>query len=180
MAVDADRAGPTVSEPGEPRVTRPGVVGPGPLYAAGRDDELNDTSCAEERYVAVQLHAKLALDLAYLSDRRLTTDLGLVAQALSIRWLRRHNTACPGVGWPRRVPSRPPATAPAASCAPRDRVEHPAEAAQELLLVPDPVQLPTGHAMALTDVRQCLVTVHDVGTGREVVLHRIVGVRGER
>lgn len=67
---------------------RPGIIGPGALYAAERAAELNDTACAEERYVAVQLHAKLALDLGYLSDRRPATDLRLVARALRISWLR--------------------------------------------------------------------------------------------
>ncbi|WP_329262512.1 sugar transferase [Streptomyces sp. NBC_01478] len=67
---------------------RPGVIGPGALYVAERGGELDDTGRAEERYVALQLHAKLALDLAYLSDRRLTTDLRLVARAVSISWLR--------------------------------------------------------------------------------------------
>lgn len=67
---------------------RPGIIGPGALYAAARGGELEDTAGAEERYVALQLHPKLALDLAYLRDRRLAADLRLVAQALSISWLR--------------------------------------------------------------------------------------------
>jgi len=67
---------------------RPGIIGPGALYAAQRGSDLDDTNRAEERYVELQLHAKLSLDLAYLRDRRLVTDLRLVAQAMSLSWLR--------------------------------------------------------------------------------------------
>ncbi|MFI7402296.1 sugar transferase [Streptomyces sp. NPDC049541] len=63
---------------------RPGIVGPGALYVAKRGDELDVPGHAEELYVERQLHTKLALDLAYLRDRRLATDVQLVAQALCV------------------------------------------------------------------------------------------------
>ncbi|NUS14902.1 MAG: sugar transferase [Streptomyces sp.] len=75
---------------------RPGIIGPGALYVADRGSELADPARAEERYVELQLHPKLALDLDYLHDRRLAVDARLVASAVSVSWLR---------------PSRPPATA---------------------------------------------------------------------
>ncbi|MFI9150185.1 sugar transferase [Streptomyces sp. NPDC053367] len=60
---------------------RPGVIGPGALYAAHHEADLDDSLGAERLYVERQLHEKLALDLAYLHDRRLSTDLRLVGQA---------------------------------------------------------------------------------------------------
>jgi lipopolysaccharide/colanic/teichoic acid biosynthesis glycosyltransferase len=63
---------------------RPGVVGPGALYVTRRDGELGGAAGAEECYVELQLHTKLALDRAYLCDRRLRADLGLMARAVSI------------------------------------------------------------------------------------------------
>lgn len=68
---------------------RPGIIGPGALYVARRGRELDCAGRAEERYVALQLHTKLALDLAHLRDRRVGSDLRLVAAAVSVSWLRR-------------------------------------------------------------------------------------------
>ncbi|SNX65347.1 lipopolysaccharide/colanic/teichoic acid biosynthesis glycosyltransferase [Streptomyces sp. TLI_55] len=66
---------------------RPGIIGPGALYVAGRGGELADPAEAEKRYVELQLHPKLALDLDYLHDRHLGLDLRLVASAVSVSWL---------------------------------------------------------------------------------------------
>ncbi|MFH8933316.1 sugar transferase [Streptomyces griseosporeus] len=60
---------------------RPGIIGPGALYAARHCAELDGTDSAETQYVERQLHVKLALDLAYLRDRRPATDLRLLAEA---------------------------------------------------------------------------------------------------
>ncbi|MCH5670797.1 sugar transferase [Streptomyces gilvus] len=63
---------------------RPGIIGPGALYVANRGGELDVPGHAEELYVERQLHTKLALDLAYLRDRRLATDVRLVVRALCV------------------------------------------------------------------------------------------------
>lgn len=64
--------------------TRPGVLGPGALYGAGCTDELCAVSDPDAWYAAHQLHPKLALDLAYLEDRRLRTDLGLLVRTAGV------------------------------------------------------------------------------------------------
>jgi lipopolysaccharide/colanic/teichoic acid biosynthesis glycosyltransferase len=64
---------------------RPGVLGPGALlFAHEQSGELDTTSDPDAYYVAHHLHPKLALDLGYLSDRRLTSDLRLVGSALRV------------------------------------------------------------------------------------------------
>ncbi|MDN3025493.1 sugar transferase [Streptomyces sp. S.PB5] len=84
---------------------RPGIIGPGALYVAGRGTELDDAARAEERYVQSQLHTKLALDIAYLRDRRFGTDVHLVAEAVLVSFRRSAPSAtapaappCPGSG----------------------------------------------------------------------------------
>jgi lipopolysaccharide/colanic/teichoic acid biosynthesis glycosyltransferase len=89
---------------------RPGIIGPGALYVAERGGELDDTTHAEERYVTLQLHAKLALDLAYVRDRRLTTDLRLVARAVCISWLRTTAAAARDTGRTRPSAGTAPST----------------------------------------------------------------------
>ncbi|MEU6372895.1 sugar transferase [Streptomyces sp. NPDC046909] len=79
---------------------RPGIIGPGALYVAERGSELDDAGRAEERYVALQLHYKLALDLGYLNDRRVVSDLRLVAGAVSVSWLRRSRSHATGPAEP--------------------------------------------------------------------------------
>ncbi|MEY9874749.1 lipopolysaccharide/colanic/teichoic acid biosynthesis glycosyltransferase [Streptacidiphilus sp. MAP12-33] len=64
--------------------TRPGVLGPGALYGADRTDELCRAADPDAWYAAHQLHPKLALDLAYLADRRLRTDLGLLLRTAAV------------------------------------------------------------------------------------------------
>lgn len=64
---------------------RPGVIGPGALlFAAVQSSELDDATDPDAHYVAHHLHPKLALDLAYLSDRGFVTDLSLVARAMLV------------------------------------------------------------------------------------------------
>lgn len=64
---------------------RPGVLGPGALlFARHQCAELDTVGDPDAYYVAHQLHPKLALDLGYLSDRRLVSDLRLVAGALLV------------------------------------------------------------------------------------------------
>lgn len=61
---------------------RPGILGPGALlFAQQQCDELDTTADPDAYYVVHHLHPKLALDLAYLVDRRLVSDLRLVARA---------------------------------------------------------------------------------------------------
>ena len=61
---------------------RPGVLGPGALlFAAQQCDELCGADDPDAYYVQHHLHPKLALDLAYLADRRLRTDVELVLRA---------------------------------------------------------------------------------------------------
>ncbi|SEL49776.1 sugar transferase [Streptacidiphilus jiangxiensis] len=64
--------------------TRPGVLGPGALYGAGCTEELCTVADPDAWYAAHQLHPKLALDLAYLADRRLRTDLGLLLRTAAV------------------------------------------------------------------------------------------------
>jgi lipopolysaccharide/colanic/teichoic acid biosynthesis glycosyltransferase len=62
---------------------RPGVIGPGAvLFARAQSHELDDAEDPEEIYLRDHLHAKLALDLAYLRDRRLACDLRLLGAAV--------------------------------------------------------------------------------------------------
>jgi lipopolysaccharide/colanic/teichoic acid biosynthesis glycosyltransferase len=64
---------------------RPGVLGPGALlFAHDQSDELDTASDPDAYYVAHHLHPKLALDLGYLCDRRLASDLRLVGSALRV------------------------------------------------------------------------------------------------
>jgi lipopolysaccharide/colanic/teichoic acid biosynthesis glycosyltransferase len=64
---------------------RPGLLGPGALlFAEQQSDELDTVGDPEAYYVAHHLHPKLALDLGYLIDRRLVSDLRLVARALLV------------------------------------------------------------------------------------------------
>jgi lipopolysaccharide/colanic/teichoic acid biosynthesis glycosyltransferase len=64
---------------------RPGVIGPGALlFAVEQSDELDVAEDADEFYVRHHLHPKLALDLAYLQDRRIARDLRLVGAALRV------------------------------------------------------------------------------------------------
>jgi lipopolysaccharide/colanic/teichoic acid biosynthesis glycosyltransferase len=70
---------------------RPGVLGPGALlFAHEQCDELDTTSDPDAYYVAHHLHPKLALDLGYLCDRRLASDLRLVGSALRVTLGARH------------------------------------------------------------------------------------------
>lgn len=62
---------------------RPGLLGPGALlFAAEQAAELDEVGDPESHYVHQHLRPKLALDLAYLADRRLATDLRVVARAV--------------------------------------------------------------------------------------------------
>jgi lipopolysaccharide/colanic/teichoic acid biosynthesis glycosyltransferase len=71
---------------------RPGVIGPGALlFAVQQSDELDVAEDADEFYVRHHLHPRLALDLAYLQDRRITRDLRLVAAAVHVA-ARGHTT----------------------------------------------------------------------------------------
>jgi lipopolysaccharide/colanic/teichoic acid biosynthesis glycosyltransferase len=64
---------------------RPGVLGPGAvLFTRDQSHELDDAEDPDDLYVRDHLHAKLALDLAYLGDRRLRTDLRLLAASLAV------------------------------------------------------------------------------------------------
>jgi lipopolysaccharide/colanic/teichoic acid biosynthesis glycosyltransferase len=64
---------------------RPGILGPGALLFAQRQcDELDTVGDPDAYYVAHHLHPKLALDLSYVVDRRLVSDLRLVARAVSV------------------------------------------------------------------------------------------------
>ncbi|HJP79273.1 MAG TPA: sugar transferase [Pseudonocardiaceae bacterium] len=64
---------------------RPGVLGPGALlFAHEQSDELDTAPDPDEYYIEHHLHPKLALDLGYLGDRRLTSDLRLVGSALRV------------------------------------------------------------------------------------------------
>lgn len=64
---------------------RPGLLGPGALlFARQQCDELDTVGDPDAYYVAHHLHPKLALDLGYLIDRRLASDLRLVARALLV------------------------------------------------------------------------------------------------
>lgn len=66
-------------------LVRPGVLGPGALlFARQQCDDLDTVGDPDAYYVAHHLHPKLALDLGYLGDRRLVSDLRLVAGALMI------------------------------------------------------------------------------------------------
>jgi lipopolysaccharide/colanic/teichoic acid biosynthesis glycosyltransferase len=74
---------------------RPGVIGPGAvLFARTQSHQLDDADDPEELYLRDHLHAKLALDLAYLRDRRLSCDLRLLGAAVAVtcrldrRWWR--------------------------------------------------------------------------------------------
>lgn len=61
---------------------RPGIVGPGAiLFVTAQAGELDTADDADRWYVEHHLHAKLALDLAYLRDRRLRQDLELALLA---------------------------------------------------------------------------------------------------
>lgn len=54
---------------------RPGLTGAGQLlFTREQSDELDGIEDPERHYLDHQLHPKLALDLDYLSDRRLATD----------------------------------------------------------------------------------------------------------
>ncbi|RJQ85468.1 sugar transferase [Amycolatopsis panacis] len=60
---------------------RPGILGPGALlFAAEQSRELTAADDPESCYVTHHLHAKLALDLAYLERRGLRADLDLLAR----------------------------------------------------------------------------------------------------
>jgi lipopolysaccharide/colanic/teichoic acid biosynthesis glycosyltransferase len=64
---------------------RPGVLGPGALLFVERQaSELDVVDDPEQHYIRHHLHPKLALDLAYLSDRGLVTDLRLALQAVEL------------------------------------------------------------------------------------------------
>jgi len=64
---------------------RPGLLGPGALLFAQRQcAELDTVSDPDAYYVTNQLHPKLALDLGYLIDRRLVSDLRLVLRAVGV------------------------------------------------------------------------------------------------
>ncbi len=64
---------------------RPGLLGPGALlFAHHQSDELDTASDPDAYYVAHHLHPKLALDLGYLRDRRLVSDLRLICSALLV------------------------------------------------------------------------------------------------
>ncbi|MFC5911162.1 sugar transferase [Streptacidiphilus monticola] len=70
---------------------RPGVIGPGALlFAAEQADELCAAADPDAYYAAHHLHPKLALDLAYLTDRRLRTDLRLVLRAAGVVGAQAH------------------------------------------------------------------------------------------
>lgn len=82
---------------------RPGVIGPGAvLFARAQSHQLDDAADPEEVYLRDHLHAKLALDLAYLRDRRLSRDLRLVGAAIAVtcrlgsRWRRAPSRTSPG------------------------------------------------------------------------------------
>jgi hypothetical protein len=60
------------------------------LFAHEQCDELDTTSDPDAYYVAHHLHPKLALDLGYLCDRRLASDLRLVGSALRVTLGARH------------------------------------------------------------------------------------------
>ncbi|NMI02275.1 sugar transferase [Pseudonocardia acidicola] len=63
---------------------RPGVIGPGAvLFAGEQSGELDGVEDADAFYVHHHLHPKLALDRAYLRDRRFGQDLRLIWAALS-------------------------------------------------------------------------------------------------
>ena len=58
---------------------RPGLTCPGQLhFTEHQADELDEASDPETFYVEQQLHPKLALDLGYLRQRSLRTDLGVL------------------------------------------------------------------------------------------------------
>jgi lipopolysaccharide/colanic/teichoic acid biosynthesis glycosyltransferase len=64
---------------------RPGLLGPGALlFAAKQSDELDTARDPDAYYVAHHLHPKLALDLNYVRDRRLVSDLRLMADAVRV------------------------------------------------------------------------------------------------
>ncbi|TDT94101.1 lipopolysaccharide/colanic/teichoic acid biosynthesis glycosyltransferase [Streptomyces sp. 846.5] len=64
---------------------RPGILGPGALlFAAEQSAELDSAPDPDAYYAARLLHPKLALDRAYLADRRLGTDLRLLARAAGV------------------------------------------------------------------------------------------------
>lgn len=70
---------------------RPGILGPGALlFAQQQCDDLDTVGDPDAYYVAHHLHPKLALDLRYLGDRRLVSDLRLVAGALLVAAGTRH------------------------------------------------------------------------------------------
>jgi lipopolysaccharide/colanic/teichoic acid biosynthesis glycosyltransferase len=74
---------------------RPGIIGPGAvLFAAEQSTELDTAEDPDGFYTDHHLHPKLALDLAYLADRRVRRDLGLIAAAaLAIAGRRAHRRA---------------------------------------------------------------------------------------
>lgn len=64
---------------------RPGLTGPGQLHFTERQaDELDDVDDPETHYVERQLHPKLALDLDYLRDRSLRTDLRVLVTTVRV------------------------------------------------------------------------------------------------
>ncbi|HEV3359381.1 MAG TPA: sugar transferase [Pseudonocardiaceae bacterium] len=64
---------------------RPGLLGPGALlFAARQSDELDTALDPDAYYVSHHLHPKLALDLSYVRDRRLASDLRLMVDALRV------------------------------------------------------------------------------------------------
>jgi lipopolysaccharide/colanic/teichoic acid biosynthesis glycosyltransferase len=64
---------------------RPGIIGPGALlFATTQSGELDQAADPDAYYVLHHLHPKLTLDLEYLTDRRLSRDVALVARAVGV------------------------------------------------------------------------------------------------
>lgn len=60
---------------------RPGLTGPGQVsYTAAQMSELDHVADPEAHYVDLQLHPKLADDLAYLQDRSLRRDAAILVR----------------------------------------------------------------------------------------------------
>ncbi len=82
---------------------RPGLLGPGALlFAARQSDELDTALDPDAFYVAHHLHPKLALDLSYVRDRRLASDLRLMVDALRVAAGARSEKSLQHIKWAER------------------------------------------------------------------------------
>lgn len=78
---------------GELGTVRPGLTGPGQLgFTLRQAAELDDVADPDSHYIDHQLHDKLAIDLAYLRDRRVLRDAEILVATLTLvlrtMWIR--------------------------------------------------------------------------------------------